>query len=482
MQYGEDEDGGKEYLYCCFTSFFYFHLYLCVFEDICATNDMYIQPKIIQGGDSESDCSEQKHVEVDNAARQTPANVESGSKEALQEVLDEVAEQKLSSMNTSPADDVSTMTKTPTTTAIEQQHTNNPEDIRNIPGAHHIGGSSSANNENDDNDNGRAGSVLYFPGDNIITPTYESELNRLGIHSVTDAVAVPIEDESNSTVNSPVAADCENAVGTATASTANNHNEEETPPPIQTYHAEPIPTIKILSREYESSNVKGLALVTLIVLCAIIIPTAIITSQSKDETTTPGPISPPTNEEIDIPSEKDLTGVDNSLLSYDQQYEHLKEFLIRPTLDGREDWQALSAVQDAAIEWVLLYPKAAGQDPQQQQWNIPKFIASGNNYMPELLPEDFIRENWVKGNMNVSIDWFMERYVLGLLYYTVLYEYWFVESESIVSGETEEELFLVDHCSWDSDVVVCNEENRISKLFLGKSMKRKRAVCVSFFI
>ena len=207
----------------------------------------------------------------------------------------------------------------------------------------------------------------------------------------------------------------------------------------------------------------------MIVLCAIIIPTAIITSQSKDETT-PAPISPPpTNEEIDISSEKDLTGVDNSALSYDQQYEHLKEFLIRPTLEPkRDDWQKLTAVQDAAIEWVLLYPKADSKNPQQQQWNIPKFIASGNNYMPELLPEDFIRENWVKGNMNVSMDWFIERYVAGLLYYTVLYEYWFVESESIVSGETEEELFLVDHCSWDTDVVVCNEENRIIKLLLGE--------------
>ena len=206
----------------------------------------------------------------------------------------------------------------------------------------------------------------------------------------------------------------------------------------------------------------------MIVLCAIIIPTAIVTSQSKDKTT-PTPISPPTNEEIDIPSEKDLTGVDNSALSYDQQYEHLKEFLIRPTLESkRDDWQTLSSVQDSAIEWALLYPKA---DPQQQQWNIPKFIASGNNYMPEILPEDFVRENWVKGNLGVSIDWFMERYVLGLLYYTVLYEYWFIESESIVSGETEEELFLVDHCSWDTDVVVCNEENRITKLLLGKLMR-----------
>ena len=82
--------------------------------------------------------------------------------------------------------------------------------------------------------------------------------------------------------------------------------------------------------------------------------------------------------------------------------------------------------------------------------------------------------------MNVSIDWFMERYVLGLLYYTVLYEYWFVESESIVSGETEEELFLVDHCSWDSDVVVCNEENRIIKLLLGKLMRGNKCfLCVS---
>jgi len=386
-------------------------------------------------------------------------------------------------MNTSipPADtfcahDVSTSAKTPTTPiTTEQQHTNNPVDISNIPGAHYIGGSSSTSNVN--HDVGRAGSVMYFPGDNIISPTYESELNRLGIHSVTDAVAVPIEGEEsehNSTANSPVA-DCENAVAAATTSTANNQNEE-TPPPIQTYQAEPIPTIKILGREYESSNVKGIVLVTLIVLCAIIIPTAIITSQSKDETT-PGPISPPTNEEIDIPSENDLTGVDNSALSYDQQYEHLKEFLFRPTLEPkRDDWQALSAIQDAAIEWVLLYPKA---DPQQQQWNIPKFISSGNKYMPELLPEDFIRENWVRGNMNVSIDWFMERYVSGLLYYTVLYEYWFIESGSIVSGETEEELFLVDHCSWDTDVVVCNEENRIIKLLLGKLERGNKCLFVS---
>ena len=303
----------------------------------------------------------------------------------------------------------------------------------------------------------------------------------MGIHSVTDAVAVPVEreeSEHNSTANSP-AADCENAVAVATTSTTNNQNEES-PPPIQTYHAEPIPTIKILGRDYQSSNVKGIVLVTLIVLCAIIIPTAIITSQSKDETT-PSPISPPANEDIDIPAEKDLSGVDNSVLSYDQQYEHLKEFLIRPTLENKsDDWQTLSKVQDAAVEWVLLYPKADPQ--QQQQWNIPKFISSGNNYKPEILPEDFVRENWVRGNLDVSVDWFMERYVLGLLYYTVLYEYWFVESESIVSGETEEELFLVDHCSWDSDVVVCNEENRISKLLLGKLMKRKRAVCVSFFI
>jgi len=372
-------------------------------------------------------------------------------------------------MNTPPADDVSAMTKTSTTT--EQQTINNSEDIRNIPGAHHIGGSPSTNNENDDDNVGRAGSVMYFPGDNIISPTYESELNRLGIHSVTDAVAVPVEGEEsehNSTANSPVA-DCEN-VATETTSTTNNQNEE-TPPPIQTYHAEPIPSIRIFGKEYESSNVKGIVLVTLIILCAIIIPTTIITSQSKDETTTPAPISPPTNEEIDIPSEKDLNGVDNSVLSYDQQYEHLKEFLIRPTLSKRDDWEALSKVQDAAIEWVLLYPKADGQDPQQQQWNIPKFISSGNNYMPEFLPEDFVRENWLRGNLDVSIVWFMERYVAGLLYYTVLYEYWFVESESIVSGETEEELFLVDHCSWDSDVVVCNEENRISKLLLGKSMR-----------
>ena len=94
-------------------------------------------------------------------------------------------------MNTSPADDVSTMAKTSTTTTIEQQQSNGPEDISNIPGAHHIGGSSSTNNvNNDDDDVGRAGSVMYFPGDNIITPTVESELNRLGIHSVTDAVAV----------------------------------------------------------------------------------------------------------------------------------------------------------------------------------------------------------------------------------------------------------------------------------------------------
>ena len=303
----------------------------------------------------------------------------------------------------------------------------------------------------------------------------------MGIHSVTDAVAVPVEreeSEHNSTANSP-AADCENAVAVATTSTTNNQNEES-PPPIQTYHAEPIPTIKILGRDYQSSNVKGIVLVALIVLCAIIIPTAIITSQSKDETT-PSPISPPANEDIDIPAEKDLSGVDNSVLSYDQQYEHLKEFLIRPTLENKsDDWQTLSKVQDAAVEWVLLYPKADPQ--QQQQWNIPKFISSGNNYKPEILPEDFVRENWVRGNLDVSVDWFMERYVLGLLYYTVLYEYWFVESESIVSGETEEELFLVDHCSWDSDVVVCNEENRISKLLLGKLMKRKRAVCVSFFI
>lgn len=439
-------------------------------------------------GGSESDSNDQEHVEVDNAAQQTPANVKSGDseEEALHSsnssAINELAEQKLSSMNTSipPVDDMSTMAKTPATITTEQQTINNSEDISNIPGAHHIGGSPSTNNENDDA--GRAGSVLYFAGDNIISPTYESELNRLGIHSVTDAVAVPIEDECghNSTANSPVA-DCEN-VATETTSTTNNQNEE-TPPPIQTYHAEPIPSIRIFGKEYESSNVKGIVLVTLIVLCAIIIPTAIITSQSKDETT-PAPISPPTNEEIDIPSEKDLNGVDNSALSYDQQYEHLKEFLIRPTLEPkRDDWQALSAIQDAAIEWVLLYPKADSQDPQQQQWNIPKFISSGNNYMPELLPEDFIRENWLRGNLDVSIDWFMERYVSGLLYYTVLYEYWFVESESIVSGETEEELFLIDHCSWDTDVVVCNEENRISKLLLGKLRKRKQmlfSVCIFF--
>ena len=205
---------------------------------------MYIQPKIKQGGDSESDSSEQEHVvEVDNASQQTPADIKSGDSD------DVAAEsQKLSSMNSSPADDVSTIAKTPSTITTEQQHIiNNPQDISNIPGAHHIGGSPSTNNVNDDDDVGRAGSVLYFPGDNIITPTYESELNRLGKHSVTDAVAVPIEDESghNSTANSPVAADCENAA--ATPSTANQN--EETPPPIQTYDAEPIPTIKVFGRE-----------------------------------------------------------------------------------------------------------------------------------------------------------------------------------------------------------------------------------------
>ena len=67
------------------------------------------------------------------------------------------------------AHDVSTIAKTPSTITTEEQHTNNnPEDISNIPGAHHIGGSPSTNNVNDnassDVDIGRAGSVSIFLG------------------------------------------------------------------------------------------------------------------------------------------------------------------------------------------------------------------------------------------------------------------------------------------------------------------------------
>ena len=89
----------------------------------------------------------------------------------------DVTQQKLSSMNTSIptvdtfcAHDVSTFAKTPSTITTEQHptDTNYSEDISNIPGAHHIGGSPSTNNVNDnassDVDIGRAGSVMYFPG------------------------------------------------------------------------------------------------------------------------------------------------------------------------------------------------------------------------------------------------------------------------------------------------------------------------------
>jgi len=43
----DKNEDGKEYLYCCFvSSFFYFHLYFCVCNLLCATNDIMYSTNI----------------------------------------------------------------------------------------------------------------------------------------------------------------------------------------------------------------------------------------------------------------------------------------------------------------------------------------------------------------------------------------------------------------------------------------------------